>query len=369
MKTILVDDEAIALEVLEHMLSPYKEINIIGKYRKYTDALESIKEEKPDVSFLDIEMGEMNGLELGEIFIRELGKVEIVFVTAYSEYAVEAFELNAIDYLLKPIQEKRLLKAIGRLKEKVKINELQGLEENKLKLKVLSFGGFQVLDNEGNPLAWRTQKSKELFAYLWDEKHRAISKDLIIETIFPDREMEKASAILHTTVYQLRKSLERAGYLNGITYINESYQLDLPVDSDCEDLNEIMAMKTYNDEDIKKILKIYKGGFFEEGYHWAIEKQQSYKQLIISILGEFAEKQVEKGRLDLIIKVSLDKAYELDPFNESIVEAMINYYGKKNEINKLRDFFDNYKEELWDEMDLEPGKDIINRYNKYMESK
>ena len=116
MKTILIDDEPMALEVLANLLPAYEDLDIVGRYTNPLDALEKIKITEPDIIFLDIEMGNMNGLELAQVFMAELPKVEIVFVTAYSQYAVDAFELNAIDYLLKPIQEKRLIKAIERLR-------------------------------------------------------------------------------------------------------------------------------------------------------------------------------------------------------------------------------------------------------------
>lgn len=346
MKMILIDDEPIALEVLEHMLSPYEEINIIGKYTKYTDALESIKKEKPDVIFLDIEMGDMNGLKLAEIFMSELDKVEIVFVTAYSQYAVEAFELNAIDYLLKPIQEKRLLKAVKRLKEKLKTNKLDSTKKYQDKLKVFCFGGFQVMDSKGNPIIWRTRKSKELFAYLWNEKDRPVTKGSIIEDVFPNRDLEKATTILHTTIYQIRKNLERLGYSNGITYFDESYKLNILTTGDREKLNKIISQGRYKERDIKETLWIYRGDFLEEGYHWGLERQERYRQVILTILSSFAKEEVKKGRLDLITKVSLDKAHEIDPLYESIVETMINYYGKKSEINNLGNYFENYKKEL-----------------------
>ena len=362
MKVILIDDEPIALEVLEHMLSPYEEINIIGRYTKYTDALESLKEEKPDVIFLDIEMGEMNGLELAEVFMGELDRVEIVFVTAYSEYAVDAFELNAIDYLLKPIQEKRLLKAVERLGERMKTVEL----EDPAKLKVFCFGGFQVMDGKGKALGWRTQKAKELFAYLWNGEDKPVNKNLIMEDIFPDKDLNRATTLLHTTIYQIRKNLEAVGYSNGITYLDEAYKLDIPTTGDREKLNEIISRGRYEEEDIKEILWTFKGDFLEEGYLWGIERQQIYRQIILEILSKFGEKQVENNRLSLITKISLDKALEIDPLNELTVKTMINYYGKKKETNNLINFFRHYKLGLRDEMDLEPEKNIINLYNKYI---
>lgn len=369
MKVILVDDEPIALEVLEFMLSSYKDIKVVGSYTKHLDALEGIKKEKPHAIFLDIEMGDMNGLEVAEIFLRELDTVEIVFVTAYSQYAVDAFEVNAIDYLLKPIQGKRLLKAVERLREKTKENNTDRNEGNIIhnKLRVYSFGGFQVLDNVGNPLAWRTKKAKELFAYLWYKNERLISKDSIIEYIFPDKDMEKASTLIHTTVYQIRKALENLGYSNGIIYIDESYQLNVPLTSDLEELRNMIGLRICNDNDIMKILKIYKGDFLVEGYNWGIESQQMYKELVFGMLERFSENQIENEMFSLILKVSLDKAHEIDPFNEDIARMMLQYYGRQNNRHGLEVFFNNYVERLWKEMNLKPMESTIDIYNKYKE--
>lgn len=368
MKTILIDDEPIALEVLEHMLSAYDDINIIGSYTRPADALKSIKEEKPDIIFLDIEMGDLNGLKLAEIFMRELDKVEIVFVTAYSQYAVEAFEINAIDYLLKPIQEKRLFKAIERLREKTKENYIENKSINSNQLKVHSFAGFQVLDSMGNPLTWRTQKSKELFAYLWWKKEKPVSKTVIMEIIFPDKDPERARTLLHTTIYQLRKGLEKLGYLNGIIFFDESYQLNIPVISDLDKLNKIIGLRRYNDEDIIEVLKIYKGDLLEEGYHWGMEVQQRYRALVLKIIERYARNQIENKKFNVILKMTLDKAFEIDPYDETIVEMMIHYYGKQRNIYSLVTFFNDYSDMLWKEMNLKPMESTVDIYKKYIES-
>lgn len=364
MKTILVDDEPMALEVLKHMLSPYADINIIGSYTRPADALKSIKEEKPDIIFLDIEMGDLNGLKLAENFMRELDKVEIVFVTAYSQYAVDAFEINAIDYLLKPIQENRLLKSVERLRENFNEKKIETIKNS---LKVYSFGGFQVLDNMGNSLNWRTQKSKELFAYLLSKQERPVSKTVIMETIFPDRDPDKASTLLHTTIYQLRKGLEKLGYSNGIIFSDESYQLSIPITSDFEELNKIIGLRRYDDEDIIGVLKIYRGELLEEGYHWAMEVQQRYRILVFKILERYAKNQIENENFNLILKISLDKAYEIDPYNDGIAEMMILYYGKQRKICSLETFFNEYSQKLWEDMNLKPTKSTIEIYKRYME--
>lgn len=367
MKTILIDDEPMALEVLKHMLSPYKEIDILASYTHPSDALNNIKEIKPEVIFLDIEMGEINGLELAEIIMGELEDVEIVFVTAYSQYAVDAFEINAIDYLLKPIQEKRLSKAIGRLNERKKEKESYSRDMNvSNKLKISSFGGFQLVDSRGKPLNWRTRKSKELFAYLWTRKKQISSKDVIIEAVFPNRELEKASTLLHTTVYQLRKNLEKRGYINAIIYSEEGYKLNISIESDIEELISITEKERYDEEDIWEILKIYKGDFLEEGYHWAMEMQQMFRQLFFKFLEKFVKIEMQNERFSLVLKSALDKLYQIDPLSNSAILMIIKYYGKQRETVKLEKFFKDYEFELFEEMRLEPIKEIKDAYNKYI---
>lgn len=191
-------------------------------------------------------------------------------------------------------------------------------------------------------------------------------KAVIIETIFPDRDVDKATTILHTTIYQLRKGLERFGHSNGIKFFNESYQLDITIMSDVEELNKIINLKKCNDEDIIELLKIYRGDLLEEGYHWAMEVQQRYRSLVLKILERYAKNQIENNILNLTLKVSLDKAYEMDPYNENVAEMIIHYYGKQNNKSSMEIFFNDYSERLKEEMNLEPMESIINIYEEYM---
>ena len=114
MKAIIIDDERLARVELRRLLTPFKEINIVGEAVNTEDALNKISEYNPDLIFLDIQMPGKNGFEL----LEELDSVpKVVFTTAYDEYALKAFEYNALDYLLKPIEPKRLEEAIKKILE------------------------------------------------------------------------------------------------------------------------------------------------------------------------------------------------------------------------------------------------------------
>lgn len=107
---IIVDDEFVAREILKTHLSKIPNINILGKYANAIEAFSAIREHTIDLIFLDINMPEVSGIS----FAKSINKdIKIIFTTAYRDYAVEGFELQAVDYLLKPISFDRLLKAVN----------------------------------------------------------------------------------------------------------------------------------------------------------------------------------------------------------------------------------------------------------------
>jgi DNA-binding LytR/AlgR family response regulator len=113
MKTLIVDDEPIARRVLREQLEPFNEVHIVGEAENGKQALERIAELQPDLVFLDLQMPLMGGFEV----VQKLGGEKlpvIVIVTAFDEHAIRAFEAGAIDYLLKPVGESRLHKAVQR---------------------------------------------------------------------------------------------------------------------------------------------------------------------------------------------------------------------------------------------------------------
>jgi two-component system, LytTR family, response regulator len=125
---IIVDDERLARKELRSLLSEFAEISIIGEAETLTEAVELIHKNKPDVVFLDIQLSNENGFDL-------LEKVEktfkLIFVTAFDSFAIRAFEINALDYLLKPVNPERLAKTLERL--------LEDEDDSKLPLRKLEY--------------------------------------------------------------------------------------------------------------------------------------------------------------------------------------------------------------------------------------
>jgi len=112
LRVILVDDERLARQGLRHLFSAHPEVKIVGEAARVRAAEELIRTEKPDAVFLDIKMPGQNGFEL----LKDVAKApKVVFVTAYAKHAVQAFDVHAVDYLLKPVSPLRLADAIARL--------------------------------------------------------------------------------------------------------------------------------------------------------------------------------------------------------------------------------------------------------------
>lgn len=161
MKSLIIDDERLARQELKKLLQKYSEIEILDECSNAVEALEKIPALNPDLIFLDIQMPEMNGFQL----LEKLEHVpRVVFVTAYDEYALQAFDYNALDYLLKPVQPERLDDTIKKILQEKNISSnfktnQEGnylTEENQVFLKdgdkcwFVKLSDIRLFESEGN---------------------------------------------------------------------------------------------------------------------------------------------------------------------------------------------------------------------------
>jgi two-component system LytT family response regulator len=115
-QVIIIDDERTARDEVKRLLDNYPDFEVVAEARNADEAKELIEIKKPDLLFLDIQMPEKSGFELLEL----LDDVpQVIFITAFDQYAVKAFEVSAIDYLMKPVREERFAKAIEQVRAKI----------------------------------------------------------------------------------------------------------------------------------------------------------------------------------------------------------------------------------------------------------
>lgn len=171
MKALIIDDERLARTELRRLLEPFKEIEIVGEAVNADDAVNKINELNPDLIFLDIQMPGKTGFEL----LEELDSVpKVVFTTAYDEYALKAFEYNALDYLLKPIETERLEETIkkvieGKRKDKpeVFINDILSADDQVFvkdgeKCWFVKLDRVRLFESEGNYVRLFFEENKPL---------------------------------------------------------------------------------------------------------------------------------------------------------------------------------------------------------------
>ncbi|HEY7785701.1 MAG TPA: response regulator [Pyrinomonadaceae bacterium] len=132
-RVLIVDDEPLAREMLREMLQADRQVVIVGESTNGREAVEAIREHSPDLIFLDVQMPELGGFEVLEALGK--GKIpQVIFVTAYDQYAVRAFEVHALDYLLKPFDQERFEVSWQRARAQVLRDQNGGVDTRILSL-------------------------------------------------------------------------------------------------------------------------------------------------------------------------------------------------------------------------------------------
>lgn len=188
-QTLLVDDEPLAIAEFQSMLAKYVDIEIIGTAENAAIALEKIETLQPQLLFLDIHMPGKSGFDL----LEELDYSPLViFVTAYDEYAIKAFEFNALDYLLKPINTKRLEEAIEKIRKQFNAEAVKNLKvpiDKRIFIKdgeacfFVPLSEVFLIENVGNYACFYYQKNKPLL-------HKSLN---YLETKLPEEHFFRAS--------------------------------------------------------------------------------------------------------------------------------------------------------------------------------
>jgi len=285
MKAVLIDDEYYALQGLKMRLDEIGGIDVVGMFTTGKQALENIGTIRPDVVFLDIEMPNISGIELFPRILEILNNVKIVFTTAYTQYAVEAFELNALDYIIKPIEKERLLKALERLRAATP----PAMAECEHKTTVNCFGKLSVVVGGTEVNLGLRKKSEELLAYLICAEGRFIAKEKIMEALWPEVEKDKAANNLYVAFYNLKRQdcialTESLESVRGKMRIcPERIECDL---YEFKKLARLCGRVDGNTADTaRKAAELYRGGLFEENYYdWAALPQAEFDVQYLELL-------------------------------------------------------------------------------------
>ncbi len=266
MTAICVDDEEL---ILQRTVSLVKKTNKFDTVESFSDARETLKyfeKGKADLALLDIDMPGMKGLDLATALKEKCPDIRIVFLTGYSEFAVDAYAMHATGYLLKPVSYDRLLEEIEFALDSGKANAGDvHSTEGTARVTVETFGYFNILV-DGRPLAFKRTKAKELLACLVDRRGQFISRKDLFYILWEDDDYDRAKQKYFDTIIRSLKDTLDEYDIADIFEMEKGMMRIIPEKIDC-DLYRFLekdeaAMESFRGE----YMNSYSWGSVTEGY-------------------------------------------------------------------------------------------------------
>ena len=230
MRIICIDDEKLILELTVSMCRELPQKPEAEGFNNAKDALEYLRCHKVDIAIMDINMPDMTGIILAAK-MKEINKnIAIIFLTGYSEYALDAISMHASGYLMKPVSSERLKEEIDYAIENIELHKYNPKNTN---IFVRTFGRFDVL-LDGEPISFQRSRSKELLAYLVDRHgsfvSRATAFSILWENRTYDRPMQKQFDVI---LRSLRATVDKYG-ISDIIEMKKGYIRAVPEQFDCD---------------------------------------------------------------------------------------------------------------------------------------
>ena len=252
MKILLVDDEELQLTRLVDSINKVLPNDEVFSFTNPLEALKECQNIQIDIAFLDIEMPKLNGIMLAKKLKSINPKINIIFVTAYDSYALEAYKLHASGYVTKPVNEEKIKIEIEELKHPIEIAHTK-------KLQIKCFGNFEVFYNN-KPVKFSYKKSKELFAYLVDREGSSVNTNELNAVLWE----EDHSSYLRNLLADIRNALKEINCQDILIKKRNSYAIDV-TKVDCDSYE-------YKNGNPNAIM-MYRGEYMAQ-YSWPIFKEE-----------------------------------------------------------------------------------------------
>lgn len=302
MNVLIVEDEPLTLDRMVDLTRSYAGCSLVTPCSSPAEALAAFESTHYDVALLDIQLPDMSGLDLASHLQNYKPGISVIFVTAYNHFAAEAFDLEAQDYLLKPVREERLHRALDKV-SMLRTPDLLSDSNKDVLISIQAFNYFSV-SVAGQPVNWRRRKAAELFAYLLNRPERTASKYQLCDALWPEQDGEKAQVYLQTVIYQLRQnlqSLNRDQVL--IRYFDQKYQLvlkdhhyDVEIFEHVTSNRKSLLVPRY--DDLKALVLKYGDGYLaHEDWPWIVSRQSFLAARYTRLLEFLIERAGEKGEV------------------------------------------------------------------------
>lgn len=374
-RIIAVDDEKPALRRVAKLLEQIPQVQVIGLFHSSMDCLEYILTEPEiiDLALLDIELPAIHGFDLARRLRECRPEIHVAFLTAHERYAKGAFEVEAIDFLLKPILQNDLERTIARLVKRIG-SKVEATHQPKRGMEVQRLGPFNLLTENGDRIRFRNSKSKELLAYL-HHQGKAVSKGQLMEELWYGKDEQRTQANLYSTIYQLRKDLEVWGISNLISQTRTaggSYSLHWQIPFDDVDLYEEEVRLFRQNASLTHALKavqLYGEGYLSgSGYAWATTKQAELELGYAELLEAIVKVYVRQQRYDIALK-PMRKWADLNPLSGRLHVKMISLLLLMNREDDAKSYYEIVRDMLdqdeeaseleFEQLALEPSRQFI----------
>ena len=238
-------------------------------------------------------------------------------------------------------------------------------------LKVHCLGPFRVFIN-GEEVTWRTTKARDLLAYLFHYREKPVHKDKILEDIWPNSIPERASALLHTNLYQLRKAIKNLPGSHPVNHKSKQYQLEQNIIS--SDLDIFLKLTNYTSSDsevspeevpyLEQAVSMYQGEYLENlDYQWITEERERLNQIYLSLLEKLSYYYMKNGELGWAA-TCLRAILHLNPLLEEMHVLLMKVYSRQGDRMALIQQYQTLCQILDQEMGLEPSPETRNLYYK-----
>ncbi len=374
MVAIVIDDEILAVEHIDRLLRKAG-LSVFG-FTNPVEALESQLVKNADVAFLDIEMPVISGLRLAERIQEINADCEVVFITGHNQYAVEAFEVNALDYLLKPVTTGQVDRAIKRIiKRRGKREEISGgMEDVRNTIWITLFGKMSVsMGDVKKSLRFITVKGAEIFCFMLLQKESEVSKWKLIDEIWPNKNLDKGDINLRSTISRLNKTFRENGIRIAMKSTRNGYRLEIleAVVVDAFLLEQIADEKyTITEDNIKfyeSVLLDYNDMLFEEfDSEWCNIYRTVYNRYFRIAVRKLVTYYKEVQPDPLIILNVIERIIKYEPYDESIRELSLDLIYKIAGRNGVREYYQDFTKLLKSDLGMKPGEKLDIYYNSIM---
>ncbi|OXM82797.1 response regulator [Paenibacillus rigui] len=371
MRIIIIDDEKAMHLIMKKMLSKISSVEIVGLFRDTEAAASFMNDHVVDMAFVDISMPNESGLLFAKRMAETGRNLQIAFVTSHKEYAMEAFDIYAIDYIVKPVTLERLERTVNRAMAIHQFAVLAETGRNRDTVSIFCMGGLEVRNGQRLHVKWRSQKSAELFAYLLLNRGRMVAKARITDDIFAGMAAKNAENYLHTTVYQMRKSLESYGIELKIESDHGSYGMDITgAYIDFVELEEKMkrfgVIDRSNLNEAKEAEELYVGDLFgDKAFFWALSDIERLSAMYTAFVKKLAEALLKNNENELAVRLLL-KLLNRDGLDEETVSMLLAALTAQKNRTAVAEQYMRYVKLLRHELGIGPSKRLANQYERLL---